>query len=262
MPKKNEPMPGTLGHRIRQLREDNDLSQESLAKLVRTNKNTVSLIESGKQDLYVHQLDDYARALNTSVYYLVTGVHDDNCAVADDLDLTDYSISFLRSWNKKLKHERETEEYLILRNNFKIIIDILTHNPEFVEQLYQYFCRYDFNSFVYKVDDFGDDSFVDYERAEVKDILGFPLDSLERVYRLRILDELKSIRDSFEAERTKMHLENMAHDRKIEQQRQEYYKSLPPEDPDEDDVSFYQRLIDNVCEYMKQQKEEKENGND
>ncbi len=266
MPRKNELNPNTIGYRIRQLREDMDLSQEELAKLVRSNKNTVSLIESGKQDLYYHQIQEYAKVLNTSAYFLTEGVHPENLNIATELDLTDSSISFLKAKCRKVKKEKEEEDVIIVRNEYKTIIDILTHNPTFVEHLYRYFCRYDFATVVYKDDPF-EDGYTDYESLKIKDIVGFPFEDLERVYRLQLLDELKTIRDSFEAERNRIHAEAIAHDREAAKKLEEYYHSISHDDndsPKQTDEEYYQEMFDNLLSQMidQKEKEENENGND
>ena len=228
MPKKNETTPGTLGHRIRQLREDLDLSGEAFAKLVNANRTTVSMVESGKQDLYVKQLETYARVLHTSVYYLVTGNHDENHVVAEDLDLTDYSINFLRK-AKKDSHELLEKEGVFFLNEFRYIIDILTRNPKFTISLFQYLVDSHKNILVNEYDpELG--KRVPHP-ISVKDIDNFLAEDMDRVYRLRLLDELKKIHDNFDDTRKVIH-------NQIEDIIEEFGSRPSSEEADEDESNL------------------------
>ena len=55
-----------IGARVRTLRQEKDLTQTELAKLLGTRQTAVSEIERGNRGLTVQQLVKLARALNTS----------------------------------------------------------------------------------------------------------------------------------------------------------------------------------------------------
>lgn len=57
--------------RIRNLREDNDLTQEQLAKLLNVSQATYSRYEQGELDIPVQSLIRLAQYYSTSIDYLV-----------------------------------------------------------------------------------------------------------------------------------------------------------------------------------------------
>lgn len=65
-----------LFKRIRDLREDNDLTQETLAKILNVKQTTYSKYELGKINVPVESLIKLAAFYKTSVDYLI-GVTDD-----------------------------------------------------------------------------------------------------------------------------------------------------------------------------------------
>lgn len=65
--------------RIRDLREDNDLTQETLAKILNVKQTTYSKYELGKINIPVESLIKLAAFYKTSVDYLI-GVTDDPAA--------------------------------------------------------------------------------------------------------------------------------------------------------------------------------------
>lgn len=223
MPKKNEIRPGTIGHRIRMLREDLDLSLDAFSKLVNSNKNTVSMIESGKQELKVSQLQDFAQALQTSVYYLLTGIHDENMLISQDLGLSDFSILKLREYKAEVDEDTAEQDEIIVRNKYSIVIDVLLHNPELINSLYSYIVREDFRTLTAKVFEDPEDGFYDLESFKVKDILRFPFEDLERVYRLKLMDDMKLLRDSFFEERERIHKEDMEYSKRLYEERMKFY---------------------------------------
>ncbi|WP_430597774.1 helix-turn-helix domain-containing protein [Enterococcus sp. AZ177] len=58
-------------YRIRNLREDKDLSQEQLAKFLNVSQTTYSRYESGKIDIPSQSLIKLAQYYSTSIDYLV-----------------------------------------------------------------------------------------------------------------------------------------------------------------------------------------------
>ena len=57
--------------RLRDLREDHDLSQESIAKLLKISRPQYSLYETGKRDIPVDLLSILAKFYHTSIDYIV-----------------------------------------------------------------------------------------------------------------------------------------------------------------------------------------------
>lgn len=62
--------------RLKDLREDNDLSQEKVAKLLKITRPQYSLYETGKRDIPVDLLKILAEFYNTSIDYLL-GITDE-----------------------------------------------------------------------------------------------------------------------------------------------------------------------------------------
>ena len=57
--------------RLKDLREDNDLSQESISKILKISRPQYSLYETGKRDIPVDLLCILAKFYNTSIEYIV-----------------------------------------------------------------------------------------------------------------------------------------------------------------------------------------------
>lgn len=57
--------------RLKDLREDSDLSQESIAKILKITKSQYSLYETGKRDIPVDLLIVLAQYYRTSIDYIV-----------------------------------------------------------------------------------------------------------------------------------------------------------------------------------------------
>lgn len=57
--------------RLKDLREDNDLSQETISKLLKITRPQYSLYETGKRDIPVDLLRILSKFYNTSIDYIV-----------------------------------------------------------------------------------------------------------------------------------------------------------------------------------------------
>ena len=57
--------------RLKDLREDHDLSQESISKILKISRPQYSLYETGKRDIPVDLLSILAKYYNTSIDYIV-----------------------------------------------------------------------------------------------------------------------------------------------------------------------------------------------
>lgn len=112
----------TLGDRIKKLRKQNKLSQESLANLISVNVQNVYRYEKGIiTDLPISRIDKLAQALNTTTDYLINGHQSNNLldhfnTVSGYMDKYPYHLLFFPKKYKqeiynKLK-ELDTENYL------------------------------------------------------------------------------------------------------------------------------------------------------
>lgn len=57
--------------RLKDLREDNDLSQEAISKILKITRPQYSLYETGKRDIPVDLLRILSKFYNTSIDYIV-----------------------------------------------------------------------------------------------------------------------------------------------------------------------------------------------
>ena len=57
--------------RLKDLREDHDLSQESISKILKISRPQYSLYETGKRDIPIDLLSILAKFYNTSIDYIV-----------------------------------------------------------------------------------------------------------------------------------------------------------------------------------------------
>lgn len=74
--------------RVRYLRMRKGYSQEQLAKaLGLKNRDSVSKIELGKQDVSTKQIEQLADILEVSISYLLYGQEDKDSVTLDDMDL-------------------------------------------------------------------------------------------------------------------------------------------------------------------------------
>lgn len=62
---------GGEGMRIRDLREDKDLTQAEIAKILNCNRNTYTQYETGKRQIPLQVLVKLSRFYNTSIDYLI-----------------------------------------------------------------------------------------------------------------------------------------------------------------------------------------------
>jgi transcriptional regulator with XRE-family HTH domain len=78
----------TFGARIRSARERAGLSQEDLAIRVKKSQRAISLYETGKRKMYADDLLAFAKILDISVIFLLTG--EENQVTLDELLLGEY----------------------------------------------------------------------------------------------------------------------------------------------------------------------------
>ena len=56
--------------KIKELREDNDLTQKQLAEILNTTQRTISYYENNKRELPIEMLIKYAKHFNVSLEYI------------------------------------------------------------------------------------------------------------------------------------------------------------------------------------------------
>lgn len=120
----------TTSDRIRKLREERGLSQETLAAMVGyTNRSSIAKVEKGKVDLSETKLAAFAKALNVTPAFLL-GVDESSPSITDSFvsfpvmgevaagydhyavqDWTEGNIDIPASW----LHGRPREDYFVLR---------------------------------------------------------------------------------------------------------------------------------------------------
>lgn len=112
----------TLGDRIRQLRKQNKLSQESLANLIGVNVQNVYRYEKGIiTDLPISRIEKLAQALNTTTEYLMYGKEFNNLLdhfniISGYIDKYPYHLRYFpKEYKQELYNklrELDTENYL------------------------------------------------------------------------------------------------------------------------------------------------------
>ncbi len=60
-----------IGHRIRQIREGKNITQQDLAAMCNFEKSNMSRIESGKNNLTIYTLHKISKALSTTIAHIV-----------------------------------------------------------------------------------------------------------------------------------------------------------------------------------------------
>ena len=119
-------------HRIRDLREDKDLNQEQLAKLLNVSQTTYSRYESGKLDIPTQSMIKLADFYSTSVDYLLNLT--DHQKLREDNDLTQHQIATLLNISQSTYSRYENGELDIpiqmlikLANYYDTSIDYLVN---------------------------------------------------------------------------------------------------------------------------------------
>lgn len=94
-----------LGIRIKSLREERNLTQEELAKMINVTKSTISYYENGKRVPTVSNLHDLARVFNVSFDYLMGN---DQFEVAEDSEVNHYGMYMAK---EELEFIKEVRRY-------------------------------------------------------------------------------------------------------------------------------------------------------
>lgn len=97
----------SLGDRIRQLRNERDLSLRELAKLVEVSAPFLSDVEGGKRFPKDDTLEKIARALRTTVADLKS--HDTRAPAKEMLELADENSDFAIAFRRVIEHVRDQE---------------------------------------------------------------------------------------------------------------------------------------------------------
>lgn len=108
-----------IGKRIKQKREELKITQEELAvKLGYKSKTTIAKIENGTNDIVQSKVVEFAKALNTTVAYLMgwddNKEQEDIETVASALDLVynDKNIQLITEKSSKLQNEASIKRLL------------------------------------------------------------------------------------------------------------------------------------------------------
>ena len=212
----------TIGERIKALRTIKDqtrkesepkMTQARLADLVETSQVQIARYENDQSQIPACDLPKFARALNTSVSFIVEAVDPENVTLAEELDLSDESIKILKE-TKKAFHgfiSRNFNDihckYNISLNPISDVLDLLLKNQRLLIHLHNYFFN-DLQELIVKLPPEYDQLTADdevtipqYESIHAIDIQNFHVPDMEGLARLEIMDDLKSIRDSLTEER-------------------------------------------------------------
>lgn len=171
-------MIATTGQRIEELRKDVGLSQQRLAAEVGITRQLLSMIEIDKRVPSLDVLKLLSERLNVSVYYLLTGVEDQNRLVCEETGLSNETINVL-------VHHNKVDEGLRFKY-MQSTIDILVAHPAVLLEMGVYL-----NVSFGKIE--GTDDNGEYHTLSS--------DDLERIQRLKILDSLKEIRNEMKGEK-------------------------------------------------------------
>lgn len=103
-----------VGERISKLRKIAEISQQKLAEMVGYETSTaISLIESGKRRVQLTELEKFAKALNTTAHFLLTGREpsvDIGVALRAEKDLNSDDIQKVVSFIDFIKNQRDAEK--------------------------------------------------------------------------------------------------------------------------------------------------------
>ena len=177
-----------LKKRLHDLRVDQDLSMKKLADMVGTQQSRISDIEHGKGYIHADDLPKYAEALQTTVSYLVTGNQPDNETIADDLGLSNLTITELCSIHRMSKlNEKQPELQSYYQNKLRVI-DCLLKDQSLLDTIAGYLFR-DFSEF-HVINETG------LYTATLTKNGTFTEEDNAALFKLRIMDKLSALRDS------------------------------------------------------------------
>ena len=218
----------TIGERIKALRTIKDqtrkesepkMTQARLADLVETSQVQIARYENDQSQIPACDLPKFARALNSSVSFIVEAADPENVTVAEDLGLSNESIEILKRTKDWYKYNGIPEEMLI---NYKPknraplhdLVNLILKNEELSLMLWRYLFT-DLDNMYIKLPERYDLVFRDGARMPnmevipVSEMQNFRKDGqqepwlkdFEPIVRLQIMDELKSLRNSLTEER-------------------------------------------------------------
>ena len=120
-----------IGARIKQLREQEQMTQAQLAEKMNTSREAINLWERGARDMKTGTICALAKIFNVSCDYLLTGTSAENITLAKDLGLTNNAIEILRLLNSEIQYPYRRIEL----ESFNFIIE---HCNSVTRSIYEY----------------------------------------------------------------------------------------------------------------------------
>lgn len=166
----------TIGQRIEEIRKDKGLSQKALAESAGITRSLLSMLEIDKRLPPIDILQRIAERLDVSFYFLMTGIEDNNHAIYEDLKLSNNAINTIKTLSP---------------SNLEAI-EILLRNRQLLTHFYHYFCG-DFARLTFNMSPLDSDQ-VEFQSVDLTNYNGLSPDDLERLERLRLMDDIASAR--------------------------------------------------------------------
>ena len=170
-------MIATLGQRIEEIRKDKQMSQKALAEAAGITRSLLSMIEIDKRLPPLDVLHKLSDCLNVSLYYLITGIADDNHVVCEELRLSNEAINTIKS---------------LPPSNLEAL-EILLRNKQLLRHFYHYF-HGDFARMTFNISPFENEE-LELSTVDLKTFNGLSADDLERLERLRLMDDIAKARE-------------------------------------------------------------------
>ncbi len=192
----------TVNDRIKETREDLDLKQSELSDRIYKDSGIVidqqrlSRIENGAA-VYAEELIPIANALGKDPWWLLTEIHNDHYVLANELGLSDDTLTILRE--KQL--DAVQEESIFGVNQFAIAIDSIVSNPELIALLITYFYSSLDTLTVDNLDNHYSKDEAPFLYVKADRVYSFPVSDFEQLYRLQLMDELKKTREALYGKR-------------------------------------------------------------
>lgn len=170
-----------IGERIGKFRSMRDMTQKQLSEKSGVGESTIKNAESRKQNRSLSKIDDLLRiadALEVSPYYLLTNNEEKNHVVCEELGLSNDAINTIKT----------------LHQSHREALEILLRNKDLLFHLYHYFYG-DFTRMTFDVSPTESEE-RSFSTVDLSSINGLSPNDLDRLERLRLLDELRIAREN------------------------------------------------------------------
>lgn len=171
----------TLGERISDIRTGAGLTQAEFSQRLGITRELLSKLETDSRKPKLEVLEEISSQFKVSLYYLITGISEENHDIGEDLGLSDKSIETIRFYKK---HEWQNNSLNALISDNQLMNHILYYLSEEYDELRIW--DEDEGMFFWK---------------KIEDVWNLHPGDLERIERLRIMDHLKRLKDSIKEER-------------------------------------------------------------